>query len=91
MPSLDAVNVLGSPPHVRVIQEENIMINLNNRITPACAGNTCHILSDIQHHLGSPPHVRVIRTFVNYFSYISRITPACAGNTDERYISGANF
>ena len=32
--------MVGSPPHVRVIQVEEVEEVVSDRITPACAGNT---------------------------------------------------
>ena len=52
--------MVGSPPHVRVIQVEEVEEVVSDRITPACAGNTpIDVLKKLE-KTGSPPHVRVI-------------------------------
>ena len=51
------------------------------RITPACAGSTCHYTRFENHHYGSPPLARGVRKTESEELTWIRITPACAGST----------
>ena len=77
--------VMGSPPHVREKLILKCHVEIQNRITPACAGKTHTGKFEEQRAAGSPPHVRE-KLFQGAWEFIkSRITPACAGKTSTAY------
>ena len=71
----------GSPPLARGIQGKDVSGYQEYRITPACAGNTYHLLHRYIDCMGSPPLARGIPYPHANLHHVARITPACAGNT----------
>ena len=70
----------GSPPRVRGTEQPQLVGASNQRITPACAGNSNPLILRFRNALGSPPRVRGTVSPRWLFSTDIGITPACAGN-----------
>ena len=42
------IGIAGSPPHVREVRKESVLIAIPIRITPACAGSTYYSITKKQ-------------------------------------------
>ena len=74
---------LGSPPRVRGILRERLLLLCPIRFTPACAGNTIAVTF---RPVARAVHPRVCGEYVVLLTVEEReerFTPACAGNTSS--------
>ena len=73
----------GSPPRMRGKDIHGVFVQVNIRITPACAGKSTHDLLTAHLQEGSPPHVRGKEKREVDENRPCGITPACVGKSHQ--------